>query len=121
MSTFHKRIQQQLAEKENQNLMLYSILSQVLEQQGHDNVASEINQLTCKELNEHVNWYKGNRCYDLLEQRYKTCNEQCERVKDKLGIITSYNQDLQNEIQQLKQQLAEKEKEIKKLKGDSKC
>ena len=32
------------------------------------------------------------------DELYRTCCEQCERIKDKLGIITSYNQDLQNEI-----------------------
>ena len=77
-------LEAKLAESERNNLILYSMLYQILEKQGCDNIPSEINQMTGLMLEKQSDWFKGNRNYD-----------------------------------QLKQQLAEKERQVKKLNNEA--
>ena len=78
----------QLAEKEKENLVLYSMLYETLEKQGCENVASAIDQMTGMILDKQADWFKGNRnCAELLkllaekekELKYKTA--ECEKWK----------------------------------------
>lgn len=54
-------LKDQLAEKENENLILYSTLYQTLEKPGCENIASQIDQMTGLMLDKQADWFKGNK------------------------------------------------------------
>lgn len=61
-------LEAKLAEKEKDNLILYSMLYETLEKQGCENVASQIDQMTGFTLDKQAEWFKGNRnCDELLK------------------------------------------------------
>ena len=61
-------LEAKLAEKEKDNLILYSMLYETLEKQGCENVASQIDQMTGFALDKQAEWFKGNRnCDELLK------------------------------------------------------
>ena len=62
-------LEAKLAEKEKDNLILYSMLYETLEKQGCENVASQIDQMTGWTYDKEADWLKGNRNYDQLKQQ----------------------------------------------------
>ena len=84
----NSELQQQLAEKEKENLILFSMIYETLEKQGCENVTSQIDQMTGLILDKQADWFKGNKnCAELLkllaekekELKYKTA--ECEKWK----------------------------------------
>ena len=72
-----------LAEKEEKNLLLYSILYETLEKEYSENVSSRINQMTGETLEKQSEWFKSNRICDELQKQL------AEKEKEK-----DYYQDL---------------------------
>lgn len=62
---------------DKRRLCLFSILYEVLEKQGYENVTSVIEQMTDMHLNKCSHWYKNNRTCDELENkiRKQVCDE----------------------------------------------
>lgn len=56
---------------DKRRLCLFSILYEVLEKQGYENVTSVIEQMTDMHLNKCSHWYKNNRTCDELEKIIK--------------------------------------------------
>lgn len=53
-------LEAKLAEKEKENLTLFSILYETLEKQGYENITSAIEQMTNLTLEKQSNWLKEN-------------------------------------------------------------
>lgn len=53
-------LEAKLAEKEKENLTLFSMLYETLEKQGCENIVSTIEQMTNLTLEKQSNWFKGN-------------------------------------------------------------
>ena len=79
-----KKYEQQLAEKDKNNLILYSMLYETLEKQGCENIASQIDQMTGFTLDKQAEWFKGNRNYDELLKLLAEKEKEIDKLEDKL-------------------------------------
>lgn len=93
-STFYEIIEKDLDSKlesnETKNLILYSLLYQTLEKQNCENVSSQIEQMTGLLLKNQSDWFKSNRNYDNLKQKYDELLEELETIKYKTVIKVAY-------------------------------
>lgn len=67
------------AEKEKENLTLFSMLYETLEKQGCENIVSTIEQMTNLTLEKQSNWFKGNCVKD--QDKISFAVEQLEKAK----------------------------------------
>ena len=79
-----KELKQQLAEKEKENLTLFSMLYKTLEKQGCENIVSTIEQMTNLTLEKQSNWFKGNCVKD--QDKISFALEQLEKVKEEMDL-----------------------------------
>lgn len=85
---------------DKRRLCLFSMLYEVLEKQGYENVTSVIEQMTDMHLNRCNHWYKNNRSCDELEKRLvelesKIRKQICDEIREKswYSILTPDNID----------------------------
>ena len=76
----NEKLKQQLAEKEKENLTLFSMLYETLEKQGCENITSSIEQMTNLTLEKQSNWFKENCVKN--QDKISFAVEQLEKVKD---------------------------------------
>ena len=76
----NNELKQQLAEKEKENLTLFSMLYETLEKQGCENITSSIEQMTNLTLEKQSNWFKENCVKN--QDKISFAVEQLEKVKD---------------------------------------
>lgn len=117
-----RKYEAQIAEIQNKSFILYSMLYETLEKQGCDNVASQIDQMTGWTYDKEVNWLKGNRNYDQLEQSQKQLAiEQLEMFGAMLARLVLWDNDIEEwtigeqEYDSFVEQIDDK---IKELKGE---
>ena len=110
-------LKQQLAEKEKENLTLFSMLYETLEKQGCENITSTIEQMTNLTLEKQSNWFKENCVKDqdkisFAVERLKKVKEKvvklkdysrCDKYKECWDIIIDIIIDIDNQIKQLKE------------------
>ena len=72
-------LEAKLAEKEKENLTLFSMLYETLEKQGCENIVSTIEQMTNLTLEKQSNWFKGNCVKD--QDKISFAVEQLEKAK----------------------------------------
>ena len=75
----NNELKQQLAEKEKENLTLFSMLYETLEKQGCENITSSIEQMTNLTLEKQSNWFKENCVKN--QDKISFAVEQLEKVK----------------------------------------
>ena len=85
-------LEAKLAEKEKENLTLFSMLYETLEKQGCENIVSTIEQMTNLTLEKQSNWFKGNCVKD--QDKISFAIEQLEKVEE----ILWNSQDIGNVI-----------------------
>lgn len=110
-----KELKQQLAEKDKENLVLYSMLYETLEKQDCENVASQIDQMTGLTLDKQAEWFKGNRvCDELIKQlaqkdeEISTLYKTIRRISnEKANIINREQIDYLSFATQLRHQVCE--------------
>lgn len=107
-------LEAKLAEKDKENLTLFSMLHETLEKQGCENIASTIEQMTNLTLEKQSNWFKGNCVKE--QDKISFAVEQLEKVKS--VINTSVRDDhiiwdfdikahIDNQIKELKGEVYE--------------
>ena len=89
----NEQLKQQLAEKNEENLILFSMLYETLEKQGYENITSTIEQMTNLTLEKQSNWLKENCVKN--QDKISFCVEQLEKVKDEIDNNAYY--DYENE------------------------
>ena len=106
-------LEAKLAEKEKENLTLFSMLYETLEKQGCENIVSTIEQMTNLTLEKQSNWFKGNCVKD--QNKISFAVEQLEKAKsfcisaeDNGWCVTHKNwleivEYIDNQIKQLKE------------------
>ena len=72
-------LEAKLAEKEKENLTLFSMLYETLEKQGCENIVSTIEQMTNLTLEKQSNWFKGNCIKD--QDKISFAVEQLEKAR----------------------------------------
>ena len=102
-------LEAKLAEKEKENLTLFSMLYETLEKQGCENIVSTIEQMTNLTLEKQSNWFKGNCVKDQdkisftveqLEIARKLIDELLDNCGDKQYKVWEV---FDNQIKQLKE------------------
>lgn len=114
-----RKYEAQIAEMQNKSFILYSMLYETLEKQGYDNVASQIDQMTGWTYDKEVNWLKGNRNYDQLEQSQRQLA--ISKLEDVYQVVKDYNSEANKyepyiDTLDIEQYIDDKIKELKKLK-----
>lgn len=91
-------LEAKLAESERNNLILYSMLYQILEKQGYENITSTIEQMTGLMLEKQADWFKGNRNYDQLKQQLAEKEKIIKDIENKnyYGIMNKDTKKLKN-------------------------
>ena len=79
----NEQLKKQLAEKEKENLTLFSMLYETLEKQGCENIVSTIEQMTNLTLEKQSNWFKGNCVKD--QDKISFTIDELEKVKELLN------------------------------------
>ena len=75
-----RKYEAQIAEMQNKSFILYSMLYEILEKQGCENVASQIDPMTGWTYDKEADWLKGNRNYDQLKQQLAEKDKQIEKL-----------------------------------------
>lgn len=76
-----RKYEAQIAEMQNKSFILYSMLYEILEKQGCENVSSQIDQMTGWTYDKEADWLKGNRNYYQLKQQLAEKDKEIEYYK----------------------------------------
>ena len=109
-------MKQQLAEKDKNNLILYSMLYETLEKQGCENVASQIDQMTGFTLDKQAEWFKGNRNCDELLKLLAEKEKEIKLLNAMVSTLPAHDEELEDMHNQAKTDFAiEKLEKVKEF------
>lgn len=93
-----RKYEAQIAEMQNKSFILYSMLYEILEKQGCENVASQIDQMTGWTYDKEADWLKGNRNYDQLKQQLAEKDREIADLQHQLKVSEKATKLACNEI-----------------------
>lgn len=118
-------LEAKLAEMQCKSYMLYSMLYKTLENQGCENIASQIDQMTDYTFEKEADWFKGNRNYDQLKQqleeeknRSKKLNHEAQKYYEDAYCNNFQNQTAIEELEKVKEKVLQETNRVEEIYSD---